>query len=161
MEIIYTKGDATRPDGTGNKIIAHICNDIGGWGKGFVMAISKRWPAPEQQYRQWYQSKQNFTLGEVQFVPVEPDTWVANMIGQQRVTKDAKGNPPIRYKAVQECLRKVAAFAKEGDASLHMPRILIDTEPDSILAHIYLRGGRVGCATTLVNLSDPVEVCAK
>jgi hypothetical protein len=33
-------GDATTPTGEGNKIIAHICNDIGGWGKGFVVAIS-------------------------------------------------------------------------------------------------------------------------
>ena len=80
-DITYTKGDATRPAGAGNKIIVHICNDIGGWGKGFVMAVSKRWLEPEQQYRQWHQSKQNFALGEVQFVQVDLDTWVANMIG--------------------------------------------------------------------------------
>ena len=123
MGIQYTKGDATKPAGTGNKIIVHICNDIGKWGKGFVMAISKRWPAPEQQYRQWYQSKQNFAFGEVQFVQVEPDIWVANMIGQHKVTKDAKGVPPIRYDAVQECLNKVATYAKKINAAVHMPRI--------------------------------------
>lgn len=122
-EIIYTNGDAIRPVGTGNKIIVHISNGIGGWGKGFIMAISKRRPAPQQQYRQWYQSKQDFALGEVQFVPVEPDIWVANMIGQHRLSKDAKGNPPIRYNAVEECLNKVAAYAKEINASVHMPRI--------------------------------------
>lgn len=43
MEINYLKGDATNPASAGNKIIVHVCNDIGGWGKGFVMAISKRW----------------------------------------------------------------------------------------------------------------------
>jgi hypothetical protein len=31
--------------------IAHVCNDRGGWGKGFVMAISQRWPQPEMEYR--------------------------------------------------------------------------------------------------------------
>ena len=36
------KGDATRPQASGPKIIAHICNDLGGWGKGFVVAISRR-----------------------------------------------------------------------------------------------------------------------
>lgn len=41
--IQYLKGDATNPQVEGNKIITHICNDIGGWGKGFVLAISKRW----------------------------------------------------------------------------------------------------------------------
>ena len=121
--ITYTKGDATSPAAAGNKLIVHICNDIGGWGRGFVLAVSKRWPGPEQQYRQWYQSKQNFELGQVQFVQVEPDTWVANMIGQHKLTKDGKGNPPIRYDAVLSCLQKVGQFARENEASVHMPRI--------------------------------------
>ena len=34
MEILYIKGDATAPIGSGVKVITHICNDIGGWGKG-------------------------------------------------------------------------------------------------------------------------------
>lgn len=29
MNITYLKGDATTPTATGNKIIVHICNDIG------------------------------------------------------------------------------------------------------------------------------------
>ncbi len=41
-EISYLVGDATTPDTQGPKIISHICNDIGAWGKGFVLAISKR-----------------------------------------------------------------------------------------------------------------------
>lgn len=49
-EINYLKGDATSPQARGIKIIAHICNDLGGWGKGFVMAISKRWAEPEKAY---------------------------------------------------------------------------------------------------------------
>jgi hypothetical protein len=39
MEIRNLTGDATRPIGRGNKIIAHVCNDQGRRGKGFVMAI--------------------------------------------------------------------------------------------------------------------------
>lgn len=35
--IHYVKGDATCPMTPGTKIIAHICNDRGGWGKGFVL----------------------------------------------------------------------------------------------------------------------------
>lgn len=48
-DITYITGDATRPQDQGAKIIVHICNDIGGWGKGFVVAISRRWPEPEQR----------------------------------------------------------------------------------------------------------------
>jgi hypothetical protein len=85
--IIYKKGDATTPESKGNKLIVHIYNDIGAWGKGFEMAISKRWKAPEQQYKLWYNTKENFALGEVQFVQVEEDLWVANLIGQHKSIK--------------------------------------------------------------------------
>ena len=37
-EIVYVRGDATVPSVKGVKVIAHVCNDIGGWGKGFVLA---------------------------------------------------------------------------------------------------------------------------
>ena len=47
MTIQYLKGDATAPKTHGKKIIVHVCNDIGKWGKGFVLAISKRWKEPQ------------------------------------------------------------------------------------------------------------------
>jgi hypothetical protein len=43
QNIVFLKGDVTCPSQQGLKIIAHICNDIGGWGKGFVLALSKKW----------------------------------------------------------------------------------------------------------------------
>jgi len=122
-DIQYTKGDATAPQSEDNKIIVHICNDIGGWGKGFVMAISKRWKKPENQYREWFKSKDGFELGKVQFVQVEEDLWVANLIGQHKINKDENGNAPIRYDAIEDGLKEVASFAKENNASVHMPRI--------------------------------------
>jgi hypothetical protein len=38
-EITYVRGDATAPSVKGVKLIAHVCNDIGGWRKGFVLAL--------------------------------------------------------------------------------------------------------------------------
>ncbi|HEX8016185.1 MAG TPA: Appr-1-p processing protein [Flavobacterium sp.] len=122
-DIQYIKGDATSPQQSGNKIIVHVCNDIGGWGKGFVMAISKRWKAPEKQYREWFKSKNNFELGRVQFVQVEENLWVANLIGQHKINKDENGDAPIRYNAIEEGLKTVSDFAKTNSASVHMPRI--------------------------------------
>ena len=122
-KINYIKGDATKPIGIGNKIIVHVRNDIGGWGKGFVVAISKRWKAPEQQFRDWFASEKGFDLGEVQFVKVEDDLWIANLIGQHKIRKDENGKPPIRYEAIESGLEKVAIKALELGASIHMPRI--------------------------------------
>jgi O-acetyl-ADP-ribose deacetylase (regulator of RNase III) len=123
INIKYTKGDATSPQSQDNKLIVHICNDIGGWGKGFVMAISKRWKKPENQYREWFKSKDGFELGKVQFVQVEEDLWIANLIGQHKINKDENGNAPIRYDAIEDGLKEVSLFAKENNASIHMPRI--------------------------------------
>ena len=121
--INYLIGDATNPQTSGNKIIVHICNDIGGWGKGFVMAISKRWTEPEKKYREWYKSQDKFSLGQIQFIQVENDLWIANLIGQHKTNKDEKGNPPIRYEAVLTGLEKVGQYAEEINATVHMPRI--------------------------------------
>ena len=121
--INYITGDATDPKTSGNKIIVHVCNDIGGWGKGFVMAISKRWTEPEKKYREWFKSQENFSLGQCQFVKVENELWIANIIGQHKISKDENGNAPIRYNSIAEGLDKVSKFAKENKATVHMPRI--------------------------------------
>jgi O-acetyl-ADP-ribose deacetylase (regulator of RNase III) len=122
-DINFIKGDATKPTGDGNRIIVHICNDIGAWGKGFVMAISKRWTEPEKRYREWFKNQDNFSHGQVQFVQVEPSVWVANLIGQHKIYKDKSGNVPIRYEWVLAGLEKVGQFAEENTATVHMPRI--------------------------------------
>lgn len=58
----------------------------------------------------------------MQFVAVAPDLWVANLIGQHGLRSDR--NPvPIRYESVRAGLARVAAFAREHGASVHMPRI--------------------------------------
>ncbi|MBI1913279.1 MAG: macro domain-containing protein [Planctomycetes bacterium] len=122
--ITYLKGDATCPQATGNKVLCHIASDRGRWGKGFVVAISKRWKTPEEEYRRWYKERttNDFALSAVQFVQAESQLWVANMIGQHGMTAGSEG-PPIRYEAVRQCLEKVRDKALELSASVHMPRI--------------------------------------
>lgn len=128
MAINYVRGDATQPRGDGPQIIAHVCNDIGAWGRGLVTAISKRWPQAERAFRAWHtkSGERPFALGEVQFVEVAPGLWVANMISQHGIArrgKTADGLPPIRYDALEQSLRAVAEFARARLASVHMPRI--------------------------------------
>lgn len=122
--IVYLIGDATKPQATGSKIIAHVCNDTGAWGRGFVLAISKLSVAPERAFRKWYaeRDQNNFALGAVQFVSVSPEITVANMIGQHSIRKQ-KNEPPIRYTAVETALRAVGNKAGNENASVHLPRI--------------------------------------
>lgn len=126
--ITYLVGDATQPQDEGNKIIAHICNNIGAFGKGFVLSVSKRWPAVKIMYQGWYSGARRvdqdptFGLGQIQIVKVKDDIWVANMIAQEGIYAK-NGIPPIRYTAVRECLVTLAEKAKEMKASIHLPRI--------------------------------------
>jgi len=141
--IEYVKGDATLPKGEGTKFVIHCCNDIGGWGRGFVLSINKRYRRPMEEYRRWYTdlihelATGHFGLGEVQFVPVTGDTIIVNMIGQHGIKKE-NGIPPIRYDAIESCLQKVREKIHEmmhedaekhftsdrslGGYSIHCPR---------------------------------------
>ncbi|KUO19375.1 macro domain-containing protein [Streptomyces dysideae] len=123
-EIKYVRGDATVPSVKGVKVIAHVCNDIGGWGKGFVLALSRRWPEPEAAFRAWHRHRasNDFGLGAVQFVQVDPYVWVANMVGQRGIRTGSEG-VPVRYEAIDSALEKVADKAAELGASVHLPRI--------------------------------------
>jgi O-acetyl-ADP-ribose deacetylase (regulator of RNase III) len=136
MKINYIIGDATNPQGPGNKIIVHCCNNIGGWGRGFVVALSKKWKEPEANYREWYNKKEwtqdcpngtetiRFELGEVQFVDVDHLTKVANLIGQKGIAFGPEG-PPVRYEEIKKGFLKIKNYIlnTKSTANIHMPRI--------------------------------------
>ena len=122
--INYVIGDATYPQGEGNKIICHICNDSGYWGRGFVLALSKRWKEPEEMYRSEYRrlGTNRFNTGHFMQVQVEKGISVANMIAQKGVK--SKSNPkPICYNSLDRCLNICAWNALASRSSVHMPRI--------------------------------------
>jgi len=125
--INYTVGDATRPAGEGPKFIIHCCNDIGLWGAGFVLAVSRRWPEPEEAYLSLDKRGQGYPLGLAQIVKVDEDLWVINMIGQEGVGQ--RNGPPIRYWAIKQALKDVARAALEPTyrgpykaVAVHAPR---------------------------------------
>lgn len=119
VKINYVIGDATNPQGNGIKLIPHICNNIGAWGKGFVMALSNKWSEPENIYR----SYSEYHLTNVHYVKVEDDIVVVNMIAQDGIGKRPNGKPPISYGALRVCLNEVFSIAKKINATIHMPRI--------------------------------------
>lgn len=122
-------GDATCPAVDGPVVLAHVVNDQGAWGRGFVVAVSSRWPEPEAAYRRWFQDGQMadgtpFTLGRVQLVPVtSPDgaqRWVANLLAQHGL---GRANVPLDLDALTVALRSVGSFARTVGATLVCPRI--------------------------------------
>jgi alpha-beta hydrolase superfamily lysophospholipase len=66
-----------------------------------------------------------FALGSTQFVVVEPNITIANMVAQHGIRSVSNPAPyiPIRYDSLAICLDTVAVVAKEQGATVHMPRI--------------------------------------
>ena len=121
-KIIYQKGDATDPIFLYDnevRIIIHICNNTNKWGKGFVMALSSRWPTIDQIYHKYPQ-----ILGTIQpLIKISEDLFVCNMIAQEGI-KSVNSVPPIRYDALKSCLYSLAEIFKSfNKISIHMPRI--------------------------------------
>jgi len=125
--LTYIEGDATAPIGDGLKVIAHVVNDQNLWGAGFVLALSKRWNRPQQEYHAWFtRSGNKDLLGALQLVPVEPDIYVANIVGQHGVGRRNDGVPPIRYDALNRGFGFLAQYAlghPEKHVSIHAPRL--------------------------------------
>ncbi len=118
-KIEYFSGDclslAAKAEGT-LAIIPHCCNNIGRWGSGFVVAVSKKWNMPERQYR----SKISYQLGTVDFVQVQCNALVANMIGQHG-THWKDGIPPIRIDALEKCMIEVSKKLNKK-TEIHCPK---------------------------------------
>lgn len=138
-----TKGDATYPElitPDKNNLIVHIVNDIGGWGAGFVLALSRRWTKPEYFYRANWKSRK---LGDIDIIQVEKNICVVNLVGQHGVMSSKTNSnlislnpftpktkpsnavvPPVRYEAIEQGLISLRRrIGDRKDVAVHMPKI--------------------------------------
>lgn len=106
-----------------NIIIAHVCNNLGGFGKGFVVPLSKRYPFAKVAYLAWSRgglaTNLPFRLGETQWVHVDKgnDIWVANMVAQEGFEPPR----PLRYKYLIKCMQNVADLALDKEKEILAP----------------------------------------
>lgn len=126
--IIYVTGDATKPDRPGIQVLCHVCNDIGAWGKGFVLAVDKISKEPRDYYFKQSKHGKNFGLGQVQWTFIDPSFAVVNMIAQNGL-RSSVNIKPLDERALYKCLKKVDAgcdaLVRDSDKELtiHMPKI--------------------------------------
>ena len=123
VAIQYLKGDATKPRGTATRIIVQVVNDKAiTWGKGFSVAVRKLWPHAQKDFTRWvFESRSEFTLGNIHSAELEESLELASLVAQHGYGPSLF--PRIEYSALETCLSKVAAHAKDTGASVHMPRI--------------------------------------
>ena len=121
--IKITKGDVLESKVDGKKVIVQSCNDLGIMGSGIAKSILDKWP-----------------VGEIQFVLVEKDILICNIIGQKGLgfeEIDGVKLPAVRYFAIFEALLRLRAkiskwsandkkgenYNPVGKVSIHMPLI--------------------------------------
>lgn len=169
--ITTIQGDATspRPDGETGVIIAHLCNCLGAWGAGFVLAVNKVSKAPEAAYRALAadygagkMSGKQIPLGNVQFVECCLDGCdgayiVANMIAQKGISKGG-GGVLVDYTALRHCLEVVFTRAAALQYEVHIPRGmgsgLAGGDINTILTMIEEVANETGANVTLWEFTD-------
>jgi O-acetyl-ADP-ribose deacetylase (regulator of RNase III) len=119
MNLFHVIGDATKPVKI-PAVIAHVCNDVGAFGAGFVVCLGAAFPKAKQAYLSVPPT--SWKLGHTQFVDVGGGIVIANMIAQRGI-KRIKGIPPIRYNSLHTCLETVQALADKQGLTVHLPRI--------------------------------------
>lgn len=128
--INYLTGDATKPIGSSDKIIAHVCNDIGKWGAGFTKALDRLSYTARNSYMELYKYRKTpfIPLGTIDIIGINAENgrlYVCNMIAQHGVYGPLN-KQPICYDALEYALDSLndridASFNEP--VTIHMPRI--------------------------------------
>lgn len=115
----YIEGDLFDDPFDVPTIIAHVCNDKGGWAQGFVVPLGRKFPESKECYCAWCEGRLTdahknrlmflsdipFERGRTQFVRVgnfEQSIIVANMVAQT-----LGGTRPIYYNDLARCMDSV------------------------------------------------------
>ena len=105
--IIYKKGSASNIINP-NTLIIHIVNNLGLWGKGFVLALSEKDPSIRQEYINFclpYKNNKNNLLGQF-FISKRKDYSVAHLFAQDGIYSKFN-RTPIDYIALEISLNKL------------------------------------------------------
>jgi hypothetical protein len=122
-KMIFLRGDATKPRGIGNRLVAHIVNDkTPNWGRGFGLAARRAWPSAQEHFREWVDDNGGeFKLGNVCVSDIDESLEIVHMICQHGYGPSP--SPRIRYSHLKACLAKLSEIALKREATVHMPRI--------------------------------------
>ncbi|WP_429488309.1 macro domain-containing protein [Paraburkholderia sp. RAU6.4a] len=103
-----------------------MVNNRGKWGRGFVVALGRQYPAARKSYLDLFRHEQRIPLGLVQFIPVENQEriYIANMVAQDGIRKNSRDTEQyISYPVLRNCLEQVCEFALAKRLSVQMPMV--------------------------------------
>ena len=140
----FIKGDLFNHD-TSNTIIAHVVNDRGAMGSGFVLPLIEKYPLVLTEYKKWNDhigtwsstyhgieaGQGSLRQGVTQMVLLKADFYVANMCAQT-LGKDRN----LNYGHLATCMAYVSRFAKKFNFEIVCPLFGMDRaggNPDFVM----------------------------
>jgi O-acetyl-ADP-ribose deacetylase (regulator of RNase III) len=116
----YVKGDLFCSD---RQIIAHGCNNQGGFGSGVAGQIARRFPEVRNAYKNKYQ-KEGFELGEIQVVPLwKPLTKTKIIVNLITQASYGKQGIHVSYDACYLAFRTLLRYCQMHMNDLALPKI--------------------------------------
>jgi hypothetical protein len=107
-------GDITLID---RGVIGHQVNCIYSMGSGVARELYTKFPSVRMDYL----SKHSWALGDVQFIHINKELYVANMAGQYSCGND-KNTVYTNICALTTCFRKLKKFSEENNLPAYVPK---------------------------------------
>lgn len=126
-------------------ILVHCANNINVAGAGVIVPIFKQWPTAAQEY--FNSSPQK--LGDVSLSKTD-HVIVCNLVGQEGVGKDKRGESCVRYWAIEKGFRKIRNIYDTYKTKGHKVKVLVPR------MGVGLAGGKWTRVLTAINNGMPL-----
>lgn len=116
----YVKQDLLAVD---RGVIAHGCNYVGVMGAGVAKMVRDKYPQAFKAYAMWladFGSDRKNALGQMHYIPINENLWIANCITQGLASYDGQLATP---RAIQDSLGAAFGLAVQTELPLYMPKI--------------------------------------
>jgi O-acetyl-ADP-ribose deacetylase (regulator of RNase III) len=107
-------------------IIPHVCNNLGVMGSGVALALKNKWNIIEKEYKNICLNNKDYNksiLGKTDFVKVNDNLIIANMIAQNNLFNNHNNTRPLNYRALAICMENVYKYCKQyKNFAIHTPK---------------------------------------
>jgi|SRR5277367_5377024 len=111
------------PENAGLRLVLNAVGQHGKFESKLDSVLTKKWSKVREDYKGWYATQHNFKMGWLNQTAVASDTWVVNML-----VEDKEGK--LNATALQLAVKKVAELAKYEGASVHVSNLMAAEMPE-------------------------------
>lgn len=118
------------------RLIFAPCSKLGRPDTALHAILNKKWRTVGAELKGWHAQNITFKMGNVHSVAVQSDVWVANALCIDE-------NGVLNEKALESCVKAVAAIAKSDGGSVHVSTLTVEQMPhlaDYLSTYVIDRG---------------------